>query len=96
MQADNHGQPHVPTRTYVLVGLFLAVMTALEIAVPYTAALKRAMVPILLFLGAVKFVTVAAFFMHLKFDRKVLSWVFGAGVFLATALGLALMVVLRV
>lgn len=92
---NSHGQTHVPTRTYVLVGVFLAVVTAIEIAIPYAAALKRWMVPLLLALGALKFATVAAFFMHLRFDRRVLTWVFSAGLAFAAMVALGLMIVMK-
>lgn len=94
-QAHGHNQTHVPTRTYVWVGVFLAIVTAIEIAVPAMTALKRFMVPLLLGLGAVKFATVAAFFMHLKFDRRVLAWVFAVGLAVAALVTVGLIVVMR-
>ena len=39
----------------------------------------------LLVVMAIKFVIIAAFFMHLKFDSKILTRVFYSGLFLAVA-----------
>jgi cytochrome c oxidase subunit 4 len=38
---------------------------------------------------AIKFVIIAAFFMHLKFDSKILTRVFYAGLFLAVGVYVA-------
>jgi cytochrome c oxidase subunit 4 len=40
----------------------------------------------------VKFVAVVMFFMHLKFDNKIFSWLFYAGLFLAVGVYVALLV----
>ena len=47
-------------------------------------------VEVLLFLSALKFWFVAMFYMHLKFDMKVLSWVFGFSLVIAGVVILAL------
>ena len=56
--------------------MILTVITAIEVAVFYVPALKPMLVPILLVLSAVKFALVAMFYMHLKFDHKLFSWLF--------------------
>ncbi len=38
---------------------------------------------VLLVLMAIKFFTVVAYFMHLKFDNRVFTWLFYTGLFLA-------------
>lgn len=88
------GGAHIATRTYVYVGLFLAAVTAVEVAIPFIALLKPVMVPLLLVLGAVKFWTVARYFMHLKFDRRVLTWVFAAGLAFALVVTVGLVLVM--
>ena len=93
MQADvAHAHPR--TATYVKVGLFLAVITAIEIGIVYVKSLRGVMVPLLIGLAAVKFSTVAGFFMHLKFDNKFLTWIFAAGLFVAVLFVFALMYML--
>ena len=87
---------HPTTRTYLMVGLVLAIVTAVEVGVVYVQSLKGVILPILFTLSAAKFATVAGFFMHLRFDNKFLTWGFAAGLFLAVVFGLALMYLLRV
>lgn len=93
-KAERAAAGHVPVRTYVLVGLFLAAMTALEVAVPYVGFLRPMMVPLLLVLGAIKFGTVGAYFMHLKFDPRVLTWVFVPGLALGVLVVVAMVIVM--
>ena len=53
-------------------------------ASPILSALEPIKVPLLLVLGAIKFITVVSFFMHLRFDKKLYRnlFLFGAiGVF---------------
>ncbi|NBR76150.1 MAG: hypothetical protein EBT73_02155 [Actinobacteria bacterium] len=45
--------------------------------------------PALLIMMAVKFVIVVSYFMHLKFDNKLFSWMFYAGLFLAVGVYVA-------
>ncbi len=79
-----HGdEPHVSDRTYLIIAGVLAVLTAMEVMVFYVEALRPFLLAILMVLMVAKFALVVMFFMHLKFDSKVLSGVFGWG--LATA-----------
>lgn len=93
-EAQPGGHAHPPTTTYVKVGLFLAVITAVEVGIVYVKSLRGVLVPLLMVLAAVKFGTVAGFFMHLKFDNKVLSWIFSFGLFVTVIFILALMYML--
>lgn len=72
---------------YVKVAIFLAVLTALEVST-YYFDFGPFFIPVLLILMAIKFVTVVSYFMHLKFDNRMYSFMFYAG------LGLALIVYL--
>jgi len=54
------------------------------------------LVPTLLILGAIKFFLVAYIFMHLRFDKKVLSVIFYSGLVLAIAVYIAILTVFRV
>lgn len=79
-----HDSAHPSDVHYVRVAVFLAVMTAIEVALSYINGLNGlALVVPLLFIMGLKFGIVAAQFMHLKWDSKVLTWLFYAGVFLA-------------
>lgn len=62
------------------IALFLGVVTALEVAVPYIEALDPVRVPLLLIMAAIKFGTVVAFFMHLRYDKKLYRTLFLFGV----------------
>ncbi|MGZ4693369.1 MAG: cytochrome C oxidase subunit IV family protein [Acidimicrobiales bacterium] len=87
---------------YVLVAIALAFITGLEIAT-YAApgfplwnwGEKLGLVLFLLLLMAVKFWTVAYFFMHLKFDKPLLTRVFYSGVLLAIAVYVAVMLMMH-
>jgi cytochrome c oxidase subunit 4 len=87
---------------YVLVAIFLAGVTALEVAtyaapgfIVWDRASSR-LVAFLMLLMAIKFWTVAYFFMHLRFDKKLLSRAFYSGVLLAVAVYVAVMLTLHV
>lgn len=73
---------------YVKVALVLALLTALEVALTYVD-IGSLFMPVLLLLMVIKFVTVVSFFMHLRFDNKIFSWLFYSGLFLAIGVYLA-------
>ena len=83
-------QAHASRATYWTVALILGIVTLLEVAVFYVPLLHGVIVPMLLVLSAFKFTLVAAFFMHLKFDRPILSAVFAGGLMMAVFIVLAL------
>ena len=81
--SDEHGHEPHPTehghpgaREYLGIAVVLTVITAVEVAVYYVPAMKPILVPTLLTLSAVKFGMVAMWYMHLKFDHKMFSWLF--------------------
>jgi cytochrome c oxidase subunit IV len=82
---DEH-QHHPTAATYFKVGTFLTVITIAEVGAYYWPALvaTRIFVPLLLILSAVKFFTVVAFYMHLKYDHKLFRSLF-VGPFLVAA-----------
>lgn len=65
---------------YWFIAALLAVVTAIEVAIPSLGAPSAVSIPSLLILGAVKFGIVVAFFMHLKFDRPLFRSLFLVGV----------------
>ena len=74
---------HPEPRQYINVAIFLAVVTGVEVAIYYVPALRTLLVPILLLLAVVKFLFVARWFMHLRFDSKIFGRFFVTGVVLA-------------
>ena len=70
---------------YIKIAVILALITALEVST-YYVDFGPLFMPALLIMMVVKFVMVVSYFMHLKFDSKVFSFLFYTG------LGLALFV----
>ena len=87
-----HGKPesHASTATYLKVAAILCVVTALEFTVIYMRQMAPILVPLLLVMSAAKFALVALFFMHLRYDSRVLTLLFVAPLVLATGLIVAL------
>ena len=76
---------HPTEAFYVKIALILAVVTAVEVGLYYTSFSRAATNPVLLVLAGSKVVMVEAYFMHLRFDNRVLRRLFIAGFVLATA-----------
>lgn len=89
-----HGHPGVGT--YVVIGVALAILTALEVAVIYIPPLAPVVIPILLVLTTAKFALVVMFYMHLKMDHPIFTWVFVAPMALAVLVIVALILLFRV
>lgn len=85
--ADTYGEGHhgATDAQYIVIAVILAVITAAEVTLSYVDV-GPIYLPTLLVLMATKFVIVVSFFMHLKFDNKIFSFLFYLGV------GLAIMV----
>jgi len=74
----------------VAVAVILTVITALEFSAIYIRALTPILVPLLLVMSAAKFILVVLFFMHLRYDSRVLSTVFFGPLVIAIGLVVAL------
>jgi cytochrome c oxidase subunit 4 len=82
---DEAGHAHPDEKTYLKIALILGALTVAEVATyPLEDTLEWLVLPILLVLMTIKFYYVAAFFMHLKFDSRIFSWVFVSGIVLAS------------
>ena len=86
-----HAGAHASKGTYWLIALVLGILTLLEVAVFYVPLLHSVIVPILLVLSSAKFALVAMFFMHLRYDKPILSSLFAAPLLIAIAIIVALM-----
>ena len=94
--ADDHGG-HWTDLQYVKLAIALAIVTAIEVALSYMVDdLGKAFLPLLLILMLVKFFAVVLFFMHLRFDSKVLTRVFYAGLLLAVAVYVIALMTFRI
>ena len=101
VHADHGEHAHPTWQTYTKIALVLFALTALEVwaynivehhsPAALASALEPVIVPVLLILSAIKFFLVAMFYMHLKFDHRLYSWVFIVPMCFATAIILALM-----
>ena len=91
--AEAHDDHHGPSDTdFIWIGLILAVITAVEVAFYYFADdLGSIEVPGLIVMMIVKFIIVAAWFMHLRFDKAVLTYLFAGGAILAFAVYIAML-----
>jgi cytochrome c oxidase subunit 4 len=81
-----HESAHPSPLEYVKIGLALAVVTAIEVAIFYMDVPRQAFIAILVVLSTLKFVLVVMWFMHLKFDNRLFSVLFTGGLILAVAL----------
>ena len=77
---------HPSPLEYVRVGLILGIITAVEVVLYYVDAAYGLILVLLLALSGMKFVIVALWFMHLKFDNRLLSMLFSGGMALIIAL----------
>ena len=59
---------HLGPRAYILIGVVLAVITAVEVAAFYLDVTAWLLSMLLLLLSGSKFVLVVGYFMHLRFD----------------------------
>jgi cytochrome c oxidase subunit IV len=84
--ADQEHQYHPGVKEYVEIGVILAVVTAIEVALFFAPIPREITIPALLLLTAIKFVLVAMWFMHLRFDHRLLSRVFVTGMVLAAVI----------
>jgi len=88
-------EAHGPTdRQYLVIALILAVITAGEVALTYIDV-GPIFIPTLLVLMAVKFLIVVSYFMHLKFDNRIFSFLFYAGLLLAVTVYVAALFTFR-
>jgi len=78
-----HGA-HPTDAKYVKIALILGALTAIEVSLYYTSFSEVATNSVLMLLAAFKFVIVVAYFMHLKFDNKILRRLFITGFVLAS------------
>jgi cytochrome c oxidase subunit IV len=82
---------HASIGTYLKVAAILSIITALEFAVIYIRRLTPILIPLLLTLSAGKFALVVMYFMHLRYDRRPLTFLFVAPLLLAVGLAVAVM-----
>ena len=86
------GGGHATVKTYIIVAVVLAIITAIEVATLYVPGIPNALlVSSLLLMSAIKFALVVGFFMHLKYDHNIMRSFFIGPLFIAICIILALM-----
>lgn len=82
-EVHTHDTEHAMSNAgYVRIALILGIITALEVST-YYIDFGPLFLPALLIMMVIKFLMVASYFMHLKFDNKLFSMMFYAGLVLA-------------
>ena len=76
-------ESHPGPRKYVSIAVILAVVTAIEVAIYYVRMADWMLITGLMVFAVVKFILVAAFFMHLRFDSKLFRRFFVTGLVVA-------------
>lgn len=89
-QAEVKGHAHPTAKTFINIGLVLAVLTAIEYATYFVHGWGTLMKITLAVLSVVKFWLVGAYFMHLRYEQRLLAAIFAVGVVLATLITIAL------
>lgn len=91
--APTDAHDHPSARLYIWIAVVLTVITAIEVAIYYVPFIKNSLpllATLLVVLAVAKFVLVVGWYMHLKFDNKLYTWLFvgGLAAAVATLLGL--------
>jgi cytochrome c oxidase subunit 4 len=97
MTTEEHAHP--TPAMYWKIAVLLGALTAVEVAMFYiNEALEIGIVNevVLILLAALKFVIVVGFYMHLRYEKSILSRFFTAGFFLALSLYTIILVALGI
>ena len=95
VEPGEHGA-HPTDAQYIRIAFILFIVTGLEVGLYYLKINQGITNGFLLGLAAIKFVMVAAYFMHLKFDSRILRRLFITGFVLATLCYIAYLLTLGV
>lgn len=76
-------------KTFVGIGLVLFVLTAAEFGIVYLEGFQPLVLAGLALFSVLKFILVVGYFMHLRWDSKLLTWVFAVGMVLAVIIAIA-------
>jgi cytochrome c oxidase subunit 4 len=82
---------HPGARQYIGIAVVLFIITVAEVWIFYVPSMKPVLAPVLLTLSALKFALVAMFYMHLKFDHRLFSWLFVVPMMIAAGVVIALL-----
>ena len=88
---EAHEQHHPSPRRYVVIGVTLGLITAIEVGLFYVEATAALIVWLLLLSSLAKFLLVVGFFMHLRFDDRRFALLFFFPMLVMVTLVVALM-----
>ena len=94
---EQHQANHPSPAKYIQIAIILTLITVFEVAIYYVDFIsKNAFITIFLGMSLVKFIIVAMFYMHLKFDNRLFTLLFIAGLILGTGLLVTLGTLFRI
>jgi cytochrome c oxidase subunit 4 len=94
---EHHDSEHPSPAKYIQIAIILTLITAFEVAIYYVEAISNGVfITIFLGMAVVKFIIVAMYYMHLKFDSRVFTLLLVAGLFLATGILITLGTLFRI
>lgn len=97
LKAREHPEAAHPTpRKYVNIAIVLGLITAFEVGVYYIEALRDVLVALLIGCMVLKFVLVARWFMHLRFDSPGYARTFITGIALAATVYVVVLLTLGI
>ena len=88
---EAHEEHGLRPMQYVWIGVALTIITIIELGASLWVDLGDALIPVLLFFSAIKFVVVVGWFMHLGFEPQLLARVFFGSLLLAGGVLIALL-----
>jgi cytochrome c oxidase subunit 4 len=91
--ADHSGEEQ-KYHAFINLALVLAAITGIELVLVYLPINGALIFTILIALSLFKFISVIAWFMHLIYDRLLLTLAFGTGLAIATGTVIALMFIM--
>lgn len=95
-EASHAEHAHPGGAEYVRIALILGAITAVEVALYYINLPTGILATALVSLSIVKFVLVAMYFMHLKFDNRIFTVFFAGGIAFTIAAFIAVLAMFRV
>jgi cytochrome c oxidase subunit 4 len=93
VEEDPELASHPGPRQYVMIAIWLAIATAIEVAWYYLDVPHAIFVTLLLVLAFVKFSLVVLWFMHLRFDSPIFRTLFVTGIILAITVYVVVLVI---
>ncbi len=92
-ETDHNGEAQ-KYHAFINLALALAAITGVELVLVYLPINQAVIFTVLIALSLFKFISVIAWFMHLIYDRLLLTLAFGTGLVIATGTVIALMFIM--